>query len=260
MCPHRSGSVAGSRTTSLTSRAPPAREHNFTLKMFALIAIFSIVAVLNFLRGGQVGASSIAGIKFCSPVFWTFTGLLAPAILVVGGVIGWLFVRKYRSDVESGSVMEGVDLKWTPTQVIVYPLMSLGAGLFASMLGTGVGLLLTPIMLDLNMEPEVVAVTSAFLHLLGAIASLIGYAIANQVLWYMCLVMAAVAAAGQVVGQSVVDFLVRKYQRPSIVALWMALMIGGASVLLIILGGVRISTDVRNHTHLTWNTLCPATK
>ena len=228
--------------------------------MFALIAIFSLVAVLNFLRGGQVGAASIAGIMFCSPAFWTFTGLLAPAILAVGAVIGWLFVRKYRSDVESGSVMEGVDLKWTPSQVIVYPLMSLGAGLFASMLGTGVGLLLTPIMLDLNMEPEVVAVTSAFLHLLGAIASLIGYAIANQVLWYMCLVMAVVAAAGQVVGQSVVDFLVRKYQRPSIVALWMALMIGGASVLLIILGGVRISTDIRNNTHLTWNTLCPATQ
>lgn len=139
---------------------------------------------------------------------------MAPALILLGGLIGFLLVRQYRANVEKGLVQEGVDLKWTPTQVIVFPLMAVFSGLFASLLGTGVGLLLTPIMLDLNMETEAVAATSALMHLLSALAALVDYSIANEVLWYHCLVLLVVSCAGQLFGQSIVDFLVRHHASP----------------------------------------------
>jgi hypothetical protein len=75
--------------------------------------------------------------------------------------------------------------------------------------GLGVGLLLTPIMLDLNMAPESVAATSALMHLLSAMAALVNYAIAGDLLWQHCLVFFFCSTCGQICGQTVVDFLVR---------------------------------------------------
>lgn len=50
---------------------------------------------------------------------------------------------------------------------------------------------------------------------------------------------------------------VQKYRRPSIVAVMMAVMVTTASVLLIILGGVRVDRDVRLQQHLRWKPICP---
>jgi uncharacterized membrane protein YfcA len=72
-----------------------------------------------------------------------------------------------------------------------------------------VGLLLTPIMLDLNMAPESVAATSALMHLLSAMAALVNYAIAGDLLWQHCLVFFFCSTAGQVFGQIIVDHLVK---------------------------------------------------
>jgi hypothetical protein len=49
---------------------------------------------------------------------------------------------------------------------------------------------------------------------------------------------------------------VSKYDRPSIVAVMMAVMVTLASILLIILGGIRMDEDVRKGQHLHWNPLC----
>lgn len=70
------------------------------------------------------------------------------------------------------------------------------------------GLLLTPIMLDLNMAPEAVAATSALMHLLSALAALVDYGIAGDILWQHCLLFFGCSTLGQVCGQSIVDWLV----------------------------------------------------
>jgi uncharacterized membrane protein YfcA len=151
---------------------------------------------------------SLAGIKFCSTAYWTFTALMTPLLFGVCGYIGYYLVNQYRCDVEKGWHRDGVDIVWTTQRAIIFPIFGFLAGMSASLVAVGVGLLLTPIMLDLHLDAEVVAANSAMLHLMSSMAALIAFALSSDGLWSHSAILAAVSMFGQIFGQAVVDMLV----------------------------------------------------
>jgi uncharacterized membrane protein YfcA len=134
--------------------------------------------------------------------------------------------------------------------------MAFFAGVFASMIGFGGGLLLSPIMLDLNMPPETVAATSSLIHLMSASAAVINYSIAGMLLWQHALIFAAVALIGQFVGQTIVDYYVRKYRRPSIIAICICVMVLLASLMLVASGAIQVRKDIITKQHLEFKSFC----
>jgi len=218
--------------------------------------LFGIVAVLNFMRGGKPGQKSLVGIQFCSQSFWIFTLVQAPGLIALSGLAGWYLVRTYRNKQLRRLVQPDVDLEWTTVRVLWYPVFAFFAGVFASMIGFGGGLLLAPIMLDLNMPPETVAATAALIHIMSASAAIVNYTIAGMLLWQHAVFFAAVSFTGQFVGQFIVDFLVKKYKRPSIIAISIAVMIVLASCMVIASGAIQVTKDVRTGQHLKFRSFC----
>lgn len=54
-------------------------------------------------------------------------------------------------------------MQWTRRRLIVYPVLCVAGGLLAAMLGIGGGMLLLPLMLELNMIPVAAIATSSLL-------------------------------------------------------------------------------------------------
>jgi uncharacterized membrane protein YfcA len=130
------------------------RDSGFAWKMWCVVGLFVIVGVLNLLRGGKPGQISVAGIEFCSTDYWIFTGLETPALIALSVVIGVYLVRRTAREKQFSRFDQDVDLDWNTVRVIWYPIMAFFAGVFASMIGFGGGLLLSPLMLDLGIAPQ----------------------------------------------------------------------------------------------------------
>jgi hypothetical protein len=65
-----------------------------------------------------------------------------------------------------------------------------------------------------------------------------------------------VSFLGQFVGQTVVYHFVKKYQRPSIIALMIVVMVSLASLMLIVSGGLQVRKDILTGTHLVFKSFC----
>jgi uncharacterized membrane protein YfcA len=55
------------------------------------------------------------------------------------------------------------DLKWTAKRAYIICTVALVSGILASLLGVGGGMVLSPIMLELGVLPEIAAATSSFM-------------------------------------------------------------------------------------------------
>jgi hypothetical protein len=224
-----------------------------------------------------IAEPSVVGIGFCSASFWTFTGFTVAILIAIVCYVGFTLTQEHQASVESGLYIPDVDINWTRTHVILIPLMSVVAGLVSSLFGIGVCIVISPCLLYLKFMPELVAANASMLQLLSALSTLVGFAIANQGLWMHALVLGFVSVFGQLFGQSVVDLWVRlpfilccssrsvvtlivlqirKYKRPSITTVAIAVMVAGASILLLTLGAVRLQDDLKTGQHLKWHPIC----
>lgn len=87
-------------------------------------------------------------------------------------------------------------------------------------------------------------------------AAVINYSIAGMLLWQHALLFFVIAFLGQFVGQTVVDFYVKKYKRPSIIAIMICVMVTLASLMLIASGTIQVRKDIITGQHLKFKSFC----
>jgi uncharacterized membrane protein YfcA len=223
-----------------------------------LLAVFTIVlgaAACELIRGGHAshGNSSVAGIERCSDTYWIFTGSEALVILALSVTSVIIFRRQYVAKMESLQHVPGVDLEFSASSTVVYPLLAFVAGTATGAVGGGIGLICCVIMLELNMNPASVAATSAMIHLLGSSGVIISTAVSGDLLWGYAVALFAISFVGQLIGKLVFDAVQTHLGRPSLIIIAMAVMLTASTVLLLILGIEKTITDVRTGQHLSFN-------
>ena len=131
------------------------------IKILILILCWLIIFTLSLLRGGE-GAPSIIGIEMCSVTYWVLVGLSFPIVGVIMIIIAIYLLIDYRKKVRNGHKFVQGDVKWNWINVTLYPGACLIAGILASMLGIGGGMIKSPLLLLLGSDPAVGAATAAF--------------------------------------------------------------------------------------------------
>merc|ERR1719326_2133049 len=136
------------------------------------------------------------------------------------------------------------DLHWTPEALWMYPLMTTVAGFLGGFLGIGGGIVLGPLLLELGMNAEVSQATTAmFVFLSSSLATLqfvmLGKGMPQYVIWFTTWVVLAT-----IVGQTGIDYLLKKYQRTSPIVLSVAAIIAGSLVMMTVIGGMDIWSDL----------------
>merc|ERR1719305_259196 len=145
---------------------------------------------------------------------------------------------------QKGESSEGL-LSWTPTTLVTYPLMAVGAGFLGGFLGIGGGIIMGPLLLELGMVAEAnQATTAMFVFLSSSLATIqfvvLGKTMPQFVIWFTTWV-----TVSTFVGQTGIDYLLRKYKRASLIIVSIAGIIAGSLVMMSLIGFYEVYNDIQ---------------
>merc|ERR1719478_8007 len=199
-------------------------------KPMALIGgCWATFCILNLVKAPQ-----------CRGLYWM--QLLGMLILCGFFTVGGARVIKSRQT--DGESAEGL-LTWTPTTMWMYPLFSVVAGFLGGFLGIGGGIIMGPLLLELGMTAEAnQATTAMFVFLSSSLATIqfivLGKTMPQFVFWFATWVVLATF-----IGQTGIDYMLRKYQRSSLIILSIAGIIAGSLVMMSFIGFSEVYNDIQ---------------
>jgi len=210
-------------------------------KILALIVILAISTVLAILKGGSSDVS-IVGIEACTPVYWLTAAAIFPVIFAVWGWEGYSVIKLTKHKLRNGIPFIFGDVKWNKKKVTAVGTVSFVAGILASLLGVGGGLVKGPVLIEIGLPPEVVAATSSYMILFTSISASIQYILIGKIMWDYGIVLFSIGFVASLFGQTALNWLVAKYERKSYIIFVIALVIAVSAVLLVISEVVQFMT------------------
>ncbi len=133
--------------------------------LFGFFALFILGSFAQKLLGG----------KTCSTGYWAWRVALYAACAAAVGGGGWLALRTQAARARAGTPQLSGDITYTPKSLVATPLLAVGVGVVAGLLGLGGGELMAPLLLALGMLPQVASATSAFMIFFTSGANLVTY-------------------------------------------------------------------------------------
>merc|ERR1712113_277017 len=117
-----------------------------------------------------------------------------------------------------------------------YPAVAILAGILAGLLGIGGGMVLGPLLVALGCLPQPVAATSAYVVFITATSGLCQVCIFGTLPYDYAALFATVGVISTFVGQTLVDFVVKKFRKDAIVVLIIGVIMLIALVLMTLAG------------------------
>ncbi|XP_051147658.1 sulfite exporter TauE/SafE family protein 3-like isoform X2 [Andrographis paniculata] len=182
------------------------------MKLGILIAIWVIFLILQIAKDYTTT---------CSAAFWIVTLSQIP---VAVGASGYQAVCLYKG----WTVMEstgGSGINWTAQQLILCCSCGVLAGIVGGLLGLGGGFILTPLLLELGIPPQVSSATATLIMVFSSSMSVIQYHLLKRFPPSYALYFVAVATLAALVGQCVVHKMVTLLKRASIIIFVLAFVI-----------------------------------
>eukprot|EP00392_Amoebophrya_sp_AT5.2_P007116 g7130.t1 len=192
--------------------------------------VISVGRVKSMLVGIWLVMLLVSGVKtnmgYCTLMFWV-------TLLAASG--GLLSLASHKE------TWEFFDSRGSAIRLIGY---AYGAGGVAAMCGIGGGMLLGPIMMEMGLRPQVTTATTATtLFMLSTTASTI-FIVSGQAPLVYSLFFAVVCCCGAILGKSVINHYVKKYDRSSMIALILAGVIIMSTIMLLLIGLLDLFSDV----------------
>jgi uncharacterized membrane protein YfcA len=222
--------------------APPKKEESIKIKGVDLQTFWVLAQQNQRAVGLVVGCWVIFGVmtlmkaQNCSGMYWAQL-MVMMLICVAFTYAGARTIQAQQLTAEEGMIV------WTPQTLWMYPLMASTAGFLGGFLGIGGGIIMGPLLLELNMAPEASQATSAlFVFLSSSLATLqfmvLGRGMPQYAAWFTSWVVVSTF-----VGQTGVDYLLRKYKRSSVIVLSIAGIIAVSMVMMTYIGGKDVYAD-----------------
>merc|ERR1719327_2528316 len=150
-------------------------------------------------------------------------------------------IRSRDTDTEG---TEGV-LNWTPTTLVTYPLFAVVAGFLGGFLGIGGGIIMGPLLLELGMTAGANQATTAMFVFLSSSLTTIQFVVLGKtmpqfVAWFTFWVVLFTF-----IGQTGIDYMLRKYQRSSLIILSIAGIVAGSLVMMSMIGMYEVYNDIQ---------------
>eukprot|EP00484_Ammonia_sp_Unknown_P009428 CAMPEP_0197073234 /NCGR_PEP_ID=MMETSP1384-20130603/210498_1 /TAXON_ID=29189 /ORGANISM="Ammonia sp." /LENGTH=549 /DNA_ID=CAMNT_0042512067 /DNA_START=33 /DNA_END=1679 /DNA_ORIENTATION=+ len=129
-----------------------------------------------------------------------------------------------------------IDLSGSFVRILKYPLIATVAGLLGGLLGIGGGMIVSPLLIELGVKPTVAAATSAMAVLITSSSAMLQFLLLGYLQFDYTFFFMAVGIVGTFVGQTAVNFAVKKYGRVSVVVFAVATIMALAIVLMTVNG------------------------
>uniref|UniRef100_A0A7S1AV26 Uncharacterized protein n=1 Tax=Noctiluca scintillans TaxID=2966 RepID=A0A7S1AV26_NOCSC len=165
--------ATASETTVETTAEP---QNGTRSKVQGLTLCFAGIVLLTVLRGGGQFPSPL-GVSCGGAGFWWLYFSCLPWVLGFAVYFRSMLVADYESKVQTGYSFTEGEIKWTPRNTVVYPLICALAGLCAGLFGVGGGIVKGPLMLEMGVVPAVASATSAAMILFTSAAASVSFVV-----------------------------------------------------------------------------------
>ncbi|CAM9255212.1 unnamed protein product [Chrysoparadoxa australica] len=200
-------------------------------KVVTITAVFAVVLTMNLLKGGG-GYNSPLGIVCGSFMFWALSlGILVWVILVSAWVRNYLVARHKRKVKARYAFQEG-DVQWDERATLLYPALCFFAGFFAGLFGIGGGIVKGPLMLEMGVHPLVASATSASMILYTSFTATTSFLVFGLLTPDYAKVLFVIGLAATAVGQLIVNYFVKRYNRSSLIILSIGAVVTLSAVLM----------------------------
>ena len=170
----------------------------------------------------------------CSVFFWLQIVLQFISVGLIGFVVIKYVEYDYAKKRENNYVFLEGDIVWNKENIIKFVLIASFTGMLSTYMGIGGGMLITPIMIQVGMIPEVVVATSAISTLFSSLISTINYVIEGKLLWSFGIAFSLSSGLGSVIGLKLSDYILNKFKRQSIIIFIVSMILFTSIILLVV--------------------------
>jgi len=149
------------------------------------------------------------------------------------------------------------DVQWSTKTCIAFGALGLLAGVCAGTLGISSGMILGPLFLKMNLLPDVITSTTAFMIVFAQTSVSLQFVIADAISWQLSLFFMATGACASILGQIVLLIKNRISKRDSVLALMMACVVVLSCIALL---GVGIYDQIVYKAPLGFRNFCNVVK
>jgi uncharacterized membrane protein YfcA len=181
------------------------------------LLILIVILMIDTVVEGNDRMPSWFGITRCSPLFWTvFMGFIIFCL-----IFSHISYNKIRED-EDKRVFIGNSEEFrigsakTAEKIYKILFVCLLGGVISGMLGVGGGLVMTPLMLELEVIPKIAASTTNFLLVFTASAGSFLFILSKQLIWDYAVVYAILCGTASLVGSVYISDYVKRTNKMSI--------------------------------------------
>ena len=170
----------------------------------------------------------------CSVFFWLQIVLQFISVGLMGVAVIKYVEYDYAKKRENNYVFLEGDIVWNKENIIKFVLIASFTGMLSTYMGIGGGMLITPIMIQVGMIPEVVVATSAISTLFSSLISTINYIVEGKLLWSYGIAFALSSGFGSIFGLKLSDFILNKFKRQSLIIFIVSMILFTSIILLVV--------------------------
>lgn len=205
-----------------------AKESKTDWSMVAkVILLFISTVLLNLIKGSGGELEWFPFEVRCGSI--TFYALEFANLLILIAFVGYVR-RKLIADTNHkdsiGYAFVKSDIRWDPSNTLLYSSICSVAGLFAGLFGIGGGIVKGPLMLEMGVHPSVASATSATMILFTSFTATTSYMVFGELNYEYGAAFLVVGFISTLVGQLVMQAFTKKYNRNSYIAYCIGLVVG----------------------------------
>jgi len=181
-------------------------------KLGTVALLWVVLSVGVIIRGSTPGASSMAGIPFCSAGFWGVYAAIPCVQICFSAFFGYQEINRTDFDdavalqrSSSKALLDYAEVVWNWKNVARYMIYAFVCGLLAGCLGIGGGLVLSPLLLELGFYPAVASGISGMAVLVTSTSALFAYGLAERVYWQFVILLMPLTFISTMVGKVLID-------------------------------------------------------
>jgi len=206
---------------------------------------------------GHENVQSLIGIKKCSIEFWLLLALVGVVLCFIGFLNCYLIVRS-DNNLEK-KFQYPADLDFTMTRYIILIITGFFAGTAAGVLGIGSGMVNGPVLLELQLNPQVATTTAAFIIIFTSSSTVCQYLLLGQLPWKLAVWYWPTGFLSGMIGQYIIAYIVKRYKKASIICFLLAGIIASCAVVLVYQGISNVIKKIEDHTSFGFGNYCPNT-
>ncbi|KAK4347037.1 hypothetical protein RND71_033376 [Anisodus tanguticus] len=231
------------------------------MKMGVLVMFWFSFFFLYLLRGNRYG-QGIIPMEACGVVYWIISSVQFPLAIIFTSWILYnresqqhvpsknqVFIREYTQEETSGT-------KHGPSGKLIFPIMALLAGVLGGVFGIGGGMLISPLLIQVGITPEVTAATCSFMVFFSSTMSAVQYLFLGMEHADDALIFAVVCCVASIIGLVVVQRAIEYHGRASLIVFSVGTVMALSTVLMTSFGAVDIWKDYTSGNYMGFKQPC----